>query len=619
MLTINQRRLALLSVFVFVSLLITLIFGVPGQAVEPPLLDPVNHPKFVNPLPLPARIDATHGGSYKMGMRAVTQWLGLVDGENNHLMTNLWGYGLGRNVTYPGPTFLAQKDVPVSVRWENLLPNAPHLLPVDFSIHMAMPMRRAYERGGIPTVVHLHGGHTEAASDGHPEAWFTQRWADKGPTWEKATYTYDNSQEAATLWYHDHALGITRLNVYAGLAGFYLLRDENENELIEEGVLPSGAQEIEMVFQDRMFTADGQLFFPSDNPELAEGFPPPPSPTIIAEFFGDFILVNGAAWPVLEVEPRKYRFRLLNGSDSRAYIFKMDNGMSFMQVGTDDGLLPTPVALNQLLLMPGERADIVVDFSGFDPNEAPEIVMQNIGPDGPFMGFDEFGVVIDGPADPATTGQVMKFRVNKPLSGPPYATVDTSTELRPAIQPLVQTGATRRLGLFEGLDEYGRLEPMLGIVDPVVDPNNPNEMLQGSMSWFQSVTENPMLNDVEVWEVYNNTGDVHPIHLHLVAFQVINRESFTATITEKPQPQHMGGIGVGAVMSDVVLGGDPTPPADNEKGWKDTIPAYPGTVTRVIAKFDRVGQYVWHCHILSHEDHDMMRPYEVLAPGIGEE
>ncbi len=224
---------------------------------------------------------------------------------------------------------------------------------------------------GIPTVVHLHGGHTESASDGLPEQWFTQNFAVKGPTFVKENYYYENTQEAATLWYHDHALGITRLNVYAGLAGFYLLTDNNEENLQANNTLPSGEYDIEIVLQDRMFSDNGELFYPSTDPDIIPNFndgtptlPLPPGPSAIAEFFGDFIVVNGMVWPKLDVEPRQYRFRMLNGSDSRFYILQLSNGNSFYVIGTDDGLLENPVTNTQLLIAPGERYDIVVDFTG---------------------------------------------------------------------------------------------------------------------------------------------------------------------------------------------------------------------------------------------------------------
>ena len=306
------------------------------------------------------------------------------------------------------------------------------------------------------------------------------------------------------------------------------------------------------------------------------------------------------AWPVLEVEPRKYRFPVLNGSDSRFYVLKFDNAMSFLQVGTEQGLMHQAVELGELLLAPGERADIVVDFAGM---ENADITLQNLGPDAPFKGFDAMGNVIGGSADPATTGQVMRFRVNQPFdNGIVDATVSAGTTLRPAPPVPVQTGATRQLVLFEGLDEFGRLQPLLGT------------LAQGSLAWFEAITEAPKLGHVEVWEIFNTTVDAHPIHIHLIAFQILNRESFTGTVIERPQPQHNGLAGVGGELlaASVALAGDIRPPDPSEQGWKDMVVALPGEVTRVITQpFDRPGRYVWHCHILSHEDHEMMRPMHV--------
>jgi len=612
-----MRACSLQGTLIALSIVLALSVTIAVESSAQLLLDPVTQPKYVNNLPIPARLDMSAGGKLKMEMKETTQWLGVVDALGNPLMTTVWGYGQPSDVpgglapSYPGPTFVTMRDVPIEITWRNKLPKynsgfpglGSHLLPVDPTLHMPHP-----PKGGIPTVVHLHGGHTESASDGLPEAWFTQGFKEKGPFYVKNKYYYHNDQEAATLWYHDHALGITRLNVYAGLAGFYLLRDANENQHLANNVLPAFPYEVEIVVQDRMFAQTGELFFPAANPEIEPGFDPlPPGPSAIAEFFGDFILVNGVAWPKLDVEPRKYRLRFLNGSDSRFYVLEFQDAMlggapkEFLQIGTDNGLLEKPVVMTQLLIAPGERADLVVDFSG-----QTELFVRNFGPDDPFKGFNEDGTINDGEggvapaADPATTGQIMKFAVNLPLDpAVPNASVDENTMLRPVIAPLVQAGATRNLVLFEGLDNYGRLQPLLGTLD------------QGSLAWFEPITENPMLNDVEVWEVYNATEDAHPIHLHLVSFQIINRESFTGTVEEKPQPQHDGSFGVGGVLTVDALGGDARPPEDNEQGWKDTAVMLPGEVTRVIARFDRTGRYVWHCHILSHEDHEMMRPYHV--------
>jgi spore coat protein A len=527
---------------------------------------------------------------------------------------------------------IAKEKERVMIRWENELPG--HFLPVDRTMHMSHPnylhsldeIKAWYDAGNVPTVAHLHGGHTESASDGLPEAWFTQGFAETGNYFVKKNYRYDNTQESATLWYHDHALGITRLNVYAGLAGFYLLRDDNEESLINTGVLPGGDYEIEIVIQDKMFNTDGELFwpaFPGEEPyaefiqtPLPEDDFPGGGPTALAEFFGDYILVNAMTWPKLEVEPRKYRFRLLNGSDSRFYVLEFRDtegeayggatGRSFLQIGTDVGLLPEPVPLTQLLIAPGERMDLVVDFSGLSGSS---IYLRNFGPDEPYGG-GEPDADFDA-ADPGTTGQIMRFDVTG-TAPTTDVTVTLGTTLRAPIEPLVPNGETRNLVLFEGMDNYGRLMPMLGT------------LAAGSLTWNDPITENPMKNDVEIWEVYNATGDAHPVHLHLVKFQILDRQPFTTVdgngvplpepeTTAKDQVLHNGTIGTGFILNegDIVTTGPAEDPADNELGWKDTAVMLPGQVTRVIAKFDRKGRYVWHCHILSHEDHEMMRPFQV--------
>ncbi len=545
-----------------------------AYADEPmlPALNPMTQPRFVNPLPIPGVIDARLGGTFEVSIGQFQQALGLFDPMSGApLMTTVWGY----NGSYPGPTFVAMQDVPINVRWKNELMSEgmalPHLLPVDTTVHWADPA--GWPASGVPVVTHLHGGHSEAASDGLPDDWFTPGFALTGFGWTKETYVYDNDQRAATLWYHDHALGITRLNVYTGLAGFYLLRDAEELALIDAGHLPTGPYEIGLAIQDRMFLPDGSLFLPA-NSEVEEG----PEPSVEPEFFGDFILVNGKAWPYLDVEPRQYRFRLLNGSDSRFYNLYLSSGEPFFQIGTDQGLLYAPVAMNRLTLGPGERADVVIDFS--DPRLAGQTIILKNNARAPFPKGDT--------ADPRTVGQIMAFRVVKPLDASYPLTPLPSHLLSSPIAPLVQAGPTRRLLLFEGEDEFGRLQPALGTTD------------EGMMMWEEPITEHVHLNDVEVWEVFNTTEDAHPIHVHLVSFQILSRQKFRAT------QDLMDGS-----LSNIRVLGQARPPEPNEVGWKDTAQMFPGEVTRVIAKFDRPGKYVWHCHILSHEDHEMMRPYDV--------
>ncbi|MFM2207927.1 MAG: hypothetical protein RL213_1902 [Bacteroidota bacterium] len=543
-------------------------------------------PKFVNQLTVPPYLVLTGGTPSPVNITAsqFSQDLGVKDPATGAaLSTTVWGY----NGTFPGPTIVTRSNVPVRINWLNRLVtpegrNLPHLLPVDPTIHWALEgLRGGISRYGVPLVTHLHGGKTEAASDGYPDAWYTPFARKRGPDFTKGDnvvpYYYANEQPAATNWYHDHALGLTRLNVYAGLAGGYLIRDAVEEQQMLNNQLPSGEYELPLIICDRMFDNDGELFYPSSDPMTGM------TNTILPEFFGDFILVNGKAWPVMDVEPRPYRFRIVNGCDSRFLNLYTRQPVTFRKIGADMGFLPAPVTSSELLIAPGERLDVIIDFSAnaLSNNNRTIIIRNNARcpfPNG-------------APVDPDADGLVMSFRVTKPLNtAVPTATVPTN--LRPAIVPNVQNGPTRQLLLYEGTDMMGRLMPMLGTA------------AGGAMMWSDPVTETPALNSTEMWEVYNTTPDAHPVHLHSTAFQIINRQRFTAT-----QDPTTGAI------SNIALSGPARGPQPGEDGWKDTAPAYPGEVLRVLSKFELPGKYVWHCHILSHEDNEMMRPL-VIGSGF---
>jgi len=546
-----------------------LVFSVAAQNI----LDPKTQPQFVNSLPIPSAIDARAGGSFTVSISQFEQDLGLIDPLTKQpLKTKVWGY----NNSYPGPTIVARKNFPVDILWQNnLMDNGKllsHLLNVDTTLNWALTGRTNWQSFGVPVVTHLHGGHTESASDGLPEAWYTPGFALTGSAFMKNTLHYDNDQEAATIWYHDHAMGITRLNVYAGLAGFYLITDENEMQLQAANKLPASPYDVGLAIQDRMFTTNGQLYYPS----TSEGSGMPEH-SIMPEFFGNIILVNGKSWPVLEVEPRQYRFRILNGSDSRFYNLFFSGNINFTQIGTDNGLLAAPVSLSKLLLGTGERRDVIIDFS--DPKLWGKTIVLENNAKTPFPRGSS--------ADQQTTGRIMAFKVTKPLATN-YPLTNLPSTLRSPIIPLETNLPARKLILFEGSDEFDRLEVRLGTVE------------EGLKAFSDATTENVMQNSVEMWEIYNETPDAHPIHLHMVHMQLVNRQKFSAAIdmqTGKPV--------------NIRLQGPPQLPTADEAGWKDTYIMYPGEVTRVIATFDRPGMYVWHCHILSHEDHEMMRPYFV--------
>jgi len=615
------------------------------------LLDPATQERFVNDLPVPGVIDATRPGLYRLEMRETEQWLGLTDKHGKPLETTVWGFAEpGGEASYPGPTILAQRDVPISVDWDNRLPADGHLLPLDRSL-LTEGALAGLPPGQVPVAIHLHGGHTEPGSDGLPEAWFTQNAASTGPDFRSTVADYANDQPGATLWYHDHVLGMTRLNVYTGLAGFYRLRDANEAALVADGVLPGGGRDLSVAIQDRAFTADGQLFYPAyaDDPvpgtdqTVAEELGPDfegEFPTARPEFFGDFILANGMAWPKHDVDPGQHRVQLLNGSDSRFYVLQFsDPNVKATLVGTDGGLLPRAVTVmdgdgvqevgERITLAPGDRVDLVLDFSDADLR-GQSVVLENVGPRiDPFGGFADDGSLAGDveAADPETdpVGSILRFDVadTAPVHN---ADVADGTVLEPDFTALEADDAsrTRKLGLFEGTDEEGRIEPMLGVAEEVRDAAG-NRIPFGPLEYEAPITEMPKLGSTEVWEIHNFTADAHPIHLHQVQFQVLEKQRFRFTdADEDGVPDDTTGngrvtVGTNARKDDVVLLGSPDdhPLPPEETGWQDTVWVAPGEVMRIAATFDIPGDYVWHCHILSHEDHDMMRPFRVVEDWPG--
>lgn len=534
----------------------------PVRAEAPPaMLDLRRQPQFAHRLPRPERAVPSSADHYELAARQFRGWVGLRHSRSGApLQTTLWGYA-GR---YPGPTIEARTGKPITVRWMNELiadgRPLPHILPVDHSIH------RAHVTTGIPIVTHLHGGHVEPESDGYPEAWITPGLVERGPAFAKEIYQYDNDQQASTLWYHDHALGYTRLNVGAGLAGLYIVRDANEDRL----ALPSGLYEIPLLIQDRSFTSGGELFIRSHAEQVGA-----PVPSILPEAFGTGNLVNGMLWPFERVEPRRYRLRILNGSDSRFYALRFEPRLLFVLIGVDQGFLDQPVVVEELLLAPSERADVIVDF-GHAAVRGKEVRLLNTAR-APFPSGDA--------PDPRTTGRVMAFRV---VAGGVPDTSRVPDRLRDTPLPeLRPTTAIRELLLLEGEDEFGRLKPLLGTVR------------DGALDWDKHITETPSLGSTEAWDIYNATVDSHPIHVHLVHFRVVSHRRFAG----EPSAQ--------VTLTDFRWLDEDRPPGPDERGPKDTVRVPPSTRTRIVMHFDRAGRYVWHCHVLSHEDHEMMRPYIV--------
>ena len=535
--------------------------------------------RYVDALPIPPAIDATAGGAFTIGMAE-----GAHQFHRNLLPTTAFGYG---GAGYLGPTFVAKTGVPITVTWKNNLPDRyPGSVPIDPTLMMGASLD-----GGIPAVTHLHGGFNLPQFDGTPFQWF-KKSGETGHQYVTNTYTYLNQQRAANLWYHDHAVGVTRLNPFCGLAGYYLLRDDTDTGAADNPLgLPAGPYEVPLVFQDRIFNPDGSLFYSAPNNGVQAINPAYPHPVWIPEYFGNIPVVNGKAYPFLNVQPRRYRFRIINGSNARFYNvwFDVNNAPKpFHQIGTDQGLLPAPAPLTKLLIGPGERADIIVDFAGLPTGTT--ILLKN-NAKAPFPG----GMGGDIPA-------LMQFRVNQPLAG-----TDTTTPaanlLLPAITPLPAAVVTRQIVLNEVID------PITGV---------PIAARIDNKGFTDAATETPRVGDTEVWEFINTTGDAHPMHTHLVSFEIVNRQAFNS----KAYLAAFLATGQKPPLAQYLKGAPVLPPA-NELGLKDTVRAMPGEVVRIKAKFDLPNgpivpaprqtnpSYVYHCHILEHEENDMMRPIEI--------
>lgn len=568
------------------------------------LINPKGLAKFVTEVPNPLApgfvFSASAPASFTLDMQQITGSLGLINSRNPApgLPTTVWGYNVnGSGATYPGKTFEILPDAsgvrhPVQVTYNNQIGTYLPGVPIDTTLDWANT-GNAGATAPVPLVTHLHGGDTAVTFDGLPDDWFTQGLVQKGPGFVTNTYTYDNRQEAGHLWYHDHALGVTRNNVYMGLAGNYFIRDANEQSLRAANVLPSYPFEVPLVLQDRQFFSNGQLFYPA----TAQGNLP--NPTHLPEFFGDVILVNGKAWPKMSVLKTKYRLRLLNGSDSRFYemsIVGAAGPLPITVIGTELGLLNTPAApLTTLRIGPGERYDVIVDFTGLATGAT-------------FTVVNTAGSPYPNGAKPANnlTDRLMQFVV---LAGAaPVFGVTAGSSLRPA-NPLPAPNpaaavATRRILLFEGTDPLGRLMTMLGPVDPVGPAG-----AQGTLFYKDPPTETPRPGTTEIWEFYNTTVDAHPLHMHLVDFRVLDRQAFVGTVQAKLMT---GGYNGGTLLpASIIRQGPLLATPDWEGGRKDTVTMFPGQVTRILMSFNRPGRYVYHCHILSHEDHEMMRPYDV--------
>jgi FtsP/CotA-like multicopper oxidase with cupredoxin domain len=643
--------------------------------------------------------------------------------------TWLWGYQVdGRPASWPGVTVEATRHSPTTVTYVNALPASAAtsrlepLLTIDQTIHWAAPLgdsrtNQPY-RGPMPTVAHLHGAEVPSAYDGAPNAWMTpdgrhgDAYQSLRPTAPNSiVYQYPNSQPSTTLWYHDHALGITRINVFAGLAAFYFVRDEFDTGTATNPLrLPTGPHEVELMIQDRLFDTNGQLRFPDGSNTDADLNGPPSNPLThpfwIPEFFGDAMTVNGRTWPVLAVEPRRYRLRFVNGCNARFLRMNLTapatassatppSALPFWQIGTDGGLLDSPVKLNdparadalKLFLAPSERADVIIDFAGM---AGKSFVLTNDG---------LFPYPSGGPVDPNLDGQIMRFDVTKRLSSTDH-TYDPSTgaalrggtgqprQIIRLVDPATGTIAVgvhptvkRQLVVFEQetvdcavsdvsdgpLISFVNNSKWMGTRDGTTTPIPGSLPDQTGQDIY--MTELPRVGATEQWDLLDITDDAHPIHIHLIQFQVLNRQAVdvdayraawaaqfpggrfagqqcdgTFGLTDYPAGEIIPGYGppgdYATPNADGALGGNPAispfltgpilPPDPNEAGWKDTFKINPGMVNRVLVRWAPIETpisgaapginrfafdpttgpgYVWHCHILDHEDNEMMRPY----------
>ena len=523
--------------------------------------------KYIQPLPLPGSgiVVATPSGmnQYAFTQRQIARQL-----HPNLPPTPFWAYddgsGLGGQAGSFGMAVVAQSGTPLDISYTHDLPDIyPDWIPVDTRL---TPLGNH-----VRLMTHLHGGFVEADSDGNP--WITPNGFGPGDT-QTVHYTNELPQmPASLLWFHDHGLGATRLNVFAGLAAAYILRDQYDTGTEPNPIgIPGGAYEIPLVIQDRQFSRDGKFFYPTSDIEDV---------TWVGEYFGDVMLVNGKIWPYLNVEPRMYRFRILNGCNAR--ILNLDlSGSDFWQIGAEGGMWDIPVLTKRLVLAPAERADVLVDFSR---HAGRTLVMMNHKVQRP----------VSNPAPELP--QVMQIRVGTTVSHPGPTTIPSSLPGRAA--DLANPVNTRYITLNE------------------IDPEEVEWYLNlNAMHFEDDVSETPHVGTIEDWVYINMTGDTHPMHSHLVTFQVVGRTPFDVEAYETAYGTPGGVPG----------GNDPTPfatgpmqpPDPTERGFKDTVKANPGEFTTIRAQYDlpsgvSVPQtYVYHCHIVEHEDNDMMRPFTVV-------
>ncbi|MEA2155070.1 MAG: spore coat protein manganese oxidase [Solirubrobacteraceae bacterium] len=547
------------------QLLKTAAVGAAGAALPLTLFRPANAPAalqgFSTPLPLLPKARPVGTNAYRITARPGVQQFHPTLGS-----TSMWGYddGSGRGVRTPGYVIEARKGTATTVSYVNGLP-AQHMFASEVPDYM-------YSGAPVRMNTHLHGGYVAGANDGNPYAYP----AEYRPG-QTQTVVYPNQQESTLLWYHDHADQITRTNVYAGLVGLYIIRDAQDTGAEPNPIgLPGGAYEVPLVLSDKLFDTSGQLFYSDTS-------------TWIPEFYGDTPVVNGAARPYMQVEPRLYRFRVLNASNARFWNLRLVGGAPAWQIGSDGGLFDAPVRLPSLLMLPAERADILVDFSRF---AGQSLTLVN----------DPLPAAVSSPAPDLP--EVMQFRVGTRVTSRGPASPPTRL---PGTMPALGAPSLARNITLEEVENAVTGEPEYG------------SMNGRKYDDARGVQEQPKLGSTEDWRLINLTGDTHPIHLHLIQFQVMDRTPFDAVGYQSALDAARGADPNAANPDPAQFATGPRAAPDvNERGWKDTVRSNPGEITRLRAKWtlptglSAPQNYVYHCHILEHEDNSMMRPLRLV-------
>ena len=618
-----KKNLMILCIAV---LLIACLAGNPNAA-RAQSSPPMAH--WEDPLPIPPVATKT----YKPLISLLADYYEIDMTASQHLFNRdlgpatVWTYGQpGQDPVLLGPTIVAKKGRPVIIKWINNLPTALEDFPLRNSIDPTLPGAPGYDVtiGQVPpgaAIPHLHGGHTAARFDGTPMQWWTAD-SRKGMDYKTDTFTYLNDQPASLLWYHDHTMGATRFKPYLGLAAAYLIVDDIDNgdtitvsgpdkdrfgRLVKHAQkVPSGygKYHLPLVLQDKQFNENGTLFYPTEGVS-------PDHPIWMPEFFGDTPVINGKAYPYLNAEPRRYRLRFLNGSQARFYNLHFNDGLkdlTFYVIGSEGGLLPAPVAKTSQLIAPGERYDVIIDFSKASGNT----VMMTNDANEPYPDGDS----------PSVT-DLMKINIVSLTSADD--TVDPASLILPAISRLTPTPSLAPRDIVAKENSVPGFDPSEEV---------PSEVLLNGYHFMEPTTDIIKAGTTETWQWINLTVDAHPMHMHLETFQVVNRQQFDVDAYTKDWEAYLASgrtglrpdINGNSSAGKPYLIGLPIPPESIEMGYKDTVVTPPGYVTRVRAKFElpatslldlnlrtgSFGEWVYHCHILEHEENDMMRPFRVV-------